>query len=133
MKRKASLAAYAKRCCANWLGNHCFTVWEQNATKLGGWGQILQKWNQIDGCCRVGQGKPCEYFRRCVLPTGDCPEEIREAYRRVDPRCKARPVIRHCPECNAELPRRRRICDRCRRRKGRERLRHYRQKQKVSE
>ena len=79
------------------------------------------------GVCLLAEGKACKYFCEAVLPARDCPERIRLKYGVVDRTAKIR-AARICPGCQAELLPRRRICNKCRRKKTRERVRRHRRK-----
>ena len=80
------------------------------------------------GPCLVADGKPCQYFGTALLPARHCPEKIRLHYGAIDKTARIRPA-RFCPACElAELLPRQRICQKCRRKKTRERVRRHRQK-----
>lgn len=76
--------------------------------------------------CKVERGQRCTYFERVVLPTTadmGLQEHVNSQYARhvgTEWDCELDGGnIRKCPDCGAELMKRRRYCDKCRDRRRR--------------
>lgn len=74
--------------------------------------------------CAVVQGKRCNHFERVILPTAQDIGQKDSIYSQYEKQAGigkrkqlARGEIRSCPGCGAELGRRRRFCDECRRKR----------------
>ena len=94
--------------------------------------------------CKLAENpmEPCSYFERFVLPLADQPSpkgqpqlqsqrlDARQAYLMQTKRQVLGAVVRTCPECGATIAPRRRLCEKCakkrRRASSRERARKYR-------
>ncbi len=79
------------------------------------------------GLCWVQEGITCDYFEQAVLPSGN--EAIAEEYEECVSGIKKQ-KIRLC-ECGAELAKRARYCEKCRKKKRLEAKRRNWHKQKV--
>ena len=118
--KNMSLASYAKANCANYnTGHGCFATEVVDTVK--------EPPEVQHGRCLVAQGKPCEYFRKALLPAANGPSEVRKCYAAIDNVVELKEA-RPCPECGAGLKHRQRICDRCRRKRVRDRVRRHRRK-----
>ena len=85
--------------------------------------------------CFVEQGKRCEYFEKAVLPTAadiGLKELVYSLYERQVGIAGIGQFdggnIRRCPDCGAELRRRQRYCDDCKRKRRRKSYRNSRSK-----
>lgn len=114
-----------KQNCANWTAEGgCYlhesvTFSEDGIPQLG------------IGQCRPAEGKPCDYFRKAILPAENCAQRIRESYLLIDRKAKVKDR-RRCPECGAELQVRRRLCEECARKHRQASYRKRRQKDRMS-
>ena len=74
--------------------------------------------------CLVEQGKRCDYFERCVLPTAAYNGQLLSLTRQYEEKTGATGLTgrsaamgRDCPDCGAELSGRARYCDPCKKRR----------------
>ena len=118
-----SLGNFARRHCANYnTTNGCYL------TEKVDWSVEPPK--ATAGPCLVAEGKPCSYFKRSILPARDVPQKIRGDYYFIDSSIMV-PTARTCPECGETLPPRRRVCEKCcrKRRKSSNRLAQRKKRQ----
>ena len=116
--KNISLGHFAKAHCANYsAGQGCYATEVVDVDK--------EPPEVQHGPCLVAQGEPCKYFRKAVLSASDCPDRVRRRYAEIDEAVETK-SIRLCPECGAELGHRRRICDQCRKKRTRDRVRNHR-------
>ena len=130
---------FAKRDCANYKPDgSCLGISEHDL-------ENPKHAAELDKC-KLAESpiKPCSYFERLVLPLADQPGpkdkpelqsqrlDARQAYLMQTKRPVPGAVVRACPECGSTIPPRRRLCEKCskkrRRASSRERARQYRKR-----
>lgn len=92
------------------------------------------------GKCWVIEGKPCWYFKDCVLGPEDYKyphlcfvkdpafeKRVRKQYRRID-HSVVEADVRRCPDCEAALRPRQRYCDQCTKKRRQKTRREYQRK-----
>jgi len=87
-----------------------------------------------DGDCILRSSKRCDYFERCVLPLAEkeLPRQkeyarARDRYRRVH-KISFDADERRCPDCGTILPRRKRYCLKCAKKRRTDSVRQIRWK-----
>ena len=134
-----ALTKFTKLHCANWtekLDEECLGV--------SAFGEQFRE----PGKCRIIEGKPCKYFKNCVLGPEDnkyphsCfvkdpafETRLRKQYKDID-HTVVEADVRRCPDCQAALRARQKFCDRCvekrRRQTKRQSQRRYRRQMRDS-
>jgi hypothetical protein len=98
------LTTYIKKVCANWDNNGC----------LGATIMSNGLFN-TSGKCQIMNGKPCEYFEECVLPSAKKEEnygKILKCYIKINPKMRSL-NLNTCNDCNKIIPPRKRYCKKC--------------------
>lgn len=132
-----ALTKFTKQQCANWTAEP-----EEECLGVSPFGEPFRE----PGKCWVIEGKPCKYFKDCVLGPEDnkhphlCfvkdpafEKRVRKQYRRMD-HTVVEADSRRCPDCGAALRPRQKFCDTCaqkrRRKTQRENQKRFRRKRR---
>jgi len=123
-----SLSRFVRQNCANFIDGECLGL------------DVFGKPFRNPGQCLVMIGKPCAYFRQCVLGSADTPyphpcfardpdyeKRVRVRYGRIDHKVVEIETARRCPDCNAALLKGHRYCVKCRSKRQRIAQRNKRQ------
>jgi hypothetical protein len=126
-----SLSKFIREHCVNWTG-------DSNGECLGV--DVFSKPFRESGTCLVLEGKPCRYFKECVLGPEDSKylhllfikgpafeKRIRNRYQKIDATV-AEENARRCPDCGAVLRVRQKYCYRCTKKRRQRTKRKYQQK-----
>lgn len=132
-----ALTKFVKQQCANWIGEPA-----EECLGVAAFGKPFRK----PGKCRIMEGKPCTYFKDCVLGLEDnkyphlCfvqdvsfEARVRKQYKRIE-HTIVEADIRRCPDCQAALQLKQKFCEKCsvkrRRKTQRENQKRFRQQRR---
>jgi len=132
-EKSNSLSRFIKENCANWVHDECLGV------------DVFCVPFRNPGKCFVMVGRPCGYFRKCVLGSEDTKYphpcfvkepayeiRVRKQYKAID-HTVVEADTRRCPECDAALQPRQRYCLKCATKRQRKAQRLKYQKNRLVE
>ncbi len=117
---KAQLAKFVKQECANFINLECLGV------------SVFGKKFREQGTCSILEGKPCLYFKICVLPLTEARGygDVISQYEKIDKDSKSLNFkVRKC-ECGQGIPKGKQACEKCRKKRRRKSHSLYNLKQR---
>ena len=115
MINRATLSSFVKQECANFVSGECIGI------------DVFGKRFRDQGICYIVEKRLCVYFVRCVLPRAKengCGNVISQ-YQKIDIDSELKDLkVRSC-SCGVEIPKGKKFCEKCRKRKRQETKREY--------
>ncbi len=115
MIKQISLASFVKQECCNFVSDECLGV------------DVFGKRFREQGICWIFKKKLCVFFARCVLPVAKDKGygNVISQYQKIDINSELKELkVRSC-SCGVGLPKGKKLCEKCRKRKRRETKREY--------
>ena len=115
MINRVTLASFVKLECCNFVSDECLGI------------DVFGKRFREQGICYIVEKKLCVYFLRCVLSIAKEKGygNVISQYQKIDIDAELKGIkVRNC-SCGTELPKGKKFCDKCRKRKRLESKREY--------